>query len=54
MPCPICITTSLINALGVTGAMVGIKKLKSKKNDRNGRTEQRKKKFTSSERDVRK
>lgn len=48
MPCPICITTSLLNALGVTGAMVGIKKLKRDKNDRNGRTEPRKKNSTPS------
>ena len=31
MPCPICLTTSIINALGLTSAVVGIKKLKDHK-----------------------
>lgn len=35
MPCPICITTSLVNALGLTGAMVGLKKMRHKQQNKN-------------------
>lgn len=30
MPCPICITSSLINALGLTGVLVGAGKMKQR------------------------
>ena len=30
MPCPICITSSLINALGLTGVLVGAGKVKQR------------------------
>ena len=35
MPCPICITSSLINALGLTGALVGIKKVRQTQSTKN-------------------
>jgi hypothetical protein len=45
MPCPICITSSVINALGLTGAMVGIKKMQQKQSIKNkkGKTSPKKK-----------
>lgn len=44
MPCPICITSSVINALGLTGAVVGIKKMRQKQSTKNKKGEPKPKK----------